>query len=78
MLSCANACPTYLAMKMRKHDRVITPKGLGVVDGVHGDSITVRLIDPRFPLPEWTVFQRKQLRLVRDKKTVENYGEALY
>jgi hypothetical protein len=63
---------------MRKHDRVITPKGLGVVEGVHGDSITVRLIGQRFPLPEWTVFQRKQLRLVRDKKTVENYGEALY
>ena len=49
-----------------------------MVEGVHGDSITVRLIDPRFPLPEWLVYTRKQLRLVRDKKTVENYGEALY
>lgn len=49
-----------------------------MVEGVHGDSITVRLIDPRFPLPEWLVYPRKQLRLVRDKKTVENYGEALY
>ena len=49
-----------------------------MVEGVHGDQITVRLIDPRFPLPEWLVYQRKQLRLVRDKKTVENYGEALY
>ena len=56
----------------------MTPKGVGVVEGVHGDQITVRLIDPRFPLPEWTVFKRKQLRLVRDKKTVETYGEALY
>jgi len=56
----------------------MTPKGLGVVEGVHGDSITVRLIGQRFPLPEWLVYQRKQLRLVRDKKTVENYGEALY
>ena len=63
---------------MKKHARVITPKGVGVVEGVHGDSITVRLIDSRFPLPEWTVFQRKQLRLVRDKKTVETYGEALF
>lgn len=63
---------------MKKHARVITPKGVGVVEGVHGDQITVRLIDPRFPLPEWTIFQRKQLRLVRDKKTVEVYGEALY
>jgi hypothetical protein len=63
---------------MRKHDRVITPKGVGVVEGVHGDQITVRLIDSRFPLPEWTVFPRKQLRLVRDKKTVEVYGEARY
>ena len=78
MLSSANACPTYLAMKMRKHDRVITPKGVGVVEGMHGDSITVRLIGQRFPLPEWTIFQRKQLRLARDKKTIENYGEALY
>lgn len=49
-----------------------------MVEGVHGDQITVRLIDSRFPLPEWTVFPRKQLRLVRDKKTIENYGEALY
>ncbi len=49
-----------------------------MVEGVHGDSITVRLIGQRFPLPEWTIFQRKQLRLVRDKKTVETYGEALY
>lgn len=63
---------------MKKHDRVNTPKGLGVVEGIHGDSITVRLIGQRFPLPEWTIFQRKQLRLVRDKKTVETYGEALY
>ena len=78
MLSFAHVYLTYLAMKMRKHDRVITPKGLGVVEGIHGDQITVRLIDPRFPLPEWLVYPRKQLRLVRDKKTVENYGEALY
>jgi hypothetical protein len=63
---------------MKKHNRVTTPRGVGVVEGIHGDSITVRLIDPRFPLPEWTIFQRKQLRLVRDKKTVETYGEALY
>ncbi len=49
-----------------------------MVEGVHGDQITVRLIDSRFPLPEWTVFPRKQLRLVRDKKTVEVYGEARY
>lgn len=49
-----------------------------MVEGIHGDSITVRLIDQRFPLPEWLVYTRKQLRLVRDKKTVENYGEALY
>ena len=63
---------------MKKYDRVNTPRGLGVVEGVHGDSITVRLIDPRFPLPEWLVYPRKQLRLVRDKKTVETYGEALY
>ena len=78
MLSSVNACLTYLAVKMRKHDRVMTPKGLGMVEGVHGDQITVRLIDPRFPLPEWLVYPRKQLRLMRDKKTVENYGEALY
>ena len=78
MLLCASACLTYSVMKMRKHDRVNTPKGVGVVEGIHGDSITVRLINPRFPLPEWTIFQRKQLRLIRDKKTVETYGEALY
>ena len=63
---------------MKKHDRVTTPKGVGVVEGIHGDSITVRLIGQRFPLPEWTIFQRKQLRLIRDKKTIEVYGEALY
>jgi len=63
---------------MRKHNLVMTPKGLGVVEGIHGDNITVRLIDSRFPLPEWLVYPRKQLRLVRDKKTVETYGEALY
>jgi hypothetical protein len=63
---------------MKKHARVTTPKGVGVVEGIHGDSITVRLIDSRFPLPEWLVYPRKQLRLIRDKKTVENYGEALY
>lgn len=63
---------------MKKHSRVMTPKGVGMVEGVHGDSITVRLIGQRFPLPEWLVYPRKQLRLVRDKKTVENYGEALY
>jgi len=63
---------------MKKHNRVTTPRGVGVVEGVHGDSITVRLINPRFPLPEWLMFPRKQLRLVRDKKTVEVYGEALY
>jgi hypothetical protein len=63
---------------MKKHARVNTPKGVGIVEGMHGDSITVRLIDPRFPLPEWLVFPRKQLRLVRDKKTVEVYGEALF
>lgn len=63
---------------MKKHDRVTTPKGVGVVEGIQGDSITVRLIDPRFPLPEWLVYPRKQLRIVRVKKTVEVYGEALY
>ena len=63
---------------MKKHDRVMTPKGVGMVEGMHGDQITVRLIDSRFPLPEWLVFPRKQLRIVRDKKTVETYGEALY
>ena len=63
---------------MKKHDRVMTPKGVGMVEGVHGDSITVRLIGSRFPLPEWLVYPRKQLRLVRNKKTVETYGEALY
>ena len=78
MLLCANACLIYLVMKMRKHDRVNTPKGVGVVEGIHGDQITVRLIDPRFPLPEWLVYPRKQLRLIRDRKTIENYGEALY
>ena len=63
---------------MKKHARVNTPKGLGIVEGMHGDSITVRLVDPRFPLPEWTIFPRKQLRLIRTKKTVETYGEALF
>jgi hypothetical protein len=63
---------------MRKHDRVITPRGLGVVEGIHGDQITVRLIDPRFPLPEWLVYPRKQLLRYRDAKTIERYSEALY
>lgn len=63
---------------MKKHDRVTTPRGLGIVEGMHGDQITVRLIDPRFPLPEWLVYPRKQLRIVRNKKTVETYGEALF
>ena len=63
---------------MKKHDRVTTPRGVGIVEGIHGDQITVRLINPRFPLPEWLVYPRKQLRLVRDKKTVEVYGESPY
>ncbi len=60
--------------------RVQTPRGLAVFERQDGDEYLVRLINTSdWPFPEWVRFRRSQLRLVRPpKKTVENYGEALY
>jgi hypothetical protein len=64
---------------MKPDARVMTPDGVGVFDRQDGDLYLVRLTPPKgWPFPIWRTYTRRQLKLMRDKRTVETYGEATY
>ena len=64
---------------MKPDTRVSTPKGVGVIDRVEGDQYVVRIPATNgWPFPALHTFNRRDIKLLRDKRTVETYGEALY
>ena len=64
---------------MKPDARVMTPDGVGVVDRVENGQYIVRIPSRNgWPFPSLHTFKRRQLKLLRDKPTVETYGEALY
>jgi hypothetical protein len=64
---------------MKPDTRVATPKGVGVIDRVEDDRYVVRIpADNGWPFPALYTFKRRDIKLLRDKKTVETYGEATY
>jgi hypothetical protein len=59
--------------------RVTTPKGVGVIDRIENGLYVVRIPSRNgWPFPSLHTFKRREIKLLRDKKTVEQYGEALY
>ena len=64
---------------MKPDARVMTPKGVGVVDRMEDGQYIVRIPARNgWPFPSLHAFKRRDIKLLRDKKTVEQYGEALY
>jgi len=64
---------------MKPDTRVATPKGVGVIDRIEGDQYVVRIPATNgWPFPALYTFKRRDIKLMRDKKTVEQYGEATY
>jgi len=64
---------------MKPDTHVTTPKGVGVIDRIEGDQYVVRIPATNgWPFPALHTFKRREIKLMRDKKTVEQYGEALY
>lgn len=64
---------------MKPDARVMTPDGVGVVDRIENGQYIVRIPSRNgWPFPSLHTFKRRQLKLLRDKRTVETYGEALY
>ncbi len=64
---------------MKPDTRVTTPKGVGVIDRVENGQYIVRIPSRNgWPFPALYTFKRREIKLLRDKKTVEQYGEALY
>jgi hypothetical protein len=64
---------------MKPDTRVTTPKGVGVVDRIEDGLYIVRIPALNgWPFPSLHTFKRREIKLLRDKKTVEQYGEATY
>jgi hypothetical protein len=64
---------------MKPDTRVTTPKGVGVIDRVEDGQYVVRIPATNgWPFPSLHTFNRRDIKLLRDKKTVEQYGEATY
>ena len=64
---------------MKPDTRVTTPKGAGVIDRVEDGQYIVRIPSRNgWPFPALHTFKRREIKLLRDKKTVETYGEATY
>ncbi len=64
---------------MKLDTRVTTPKGVGVIDRIENGLYVVRIPSRNgWPFPSLHTFKRREIKLLRDKKTVEQYGEALY
>jgi hypothetical protein len=64
---------------MKPDTRVTTPKGVGVIDRVEEGQYIVRIPSRNgWPFPALHTFKRREIKLLRDKRTVETYGEALY
>ena len=64
---------------MKPDTRVTTPLGVGVIDRIEGDQYFVRIPATNgWPFPSLHAFKRRDIKLIRDKKTVETYGEATY
>jgi hypothetical protein len=64
---------------MKPDTRVTTPKGVGVVDRIEDGQYVVRIPSRNgWPFPSLHTFNRRDIKLLRDKKTVEQYGEATY
>jgi hypothetical protein len=58
---------------------VTTPKGVGVIDRIEDGQYIVRIPSRNgWPFPSLHAFKRRDIKLLRDKRTVEQYGEALY
>jgi len=64
---------------MKPDTRVTTPKGVGVIDRIDNGQYVVRIPSHNgWPFPSLHTFKRRDIKLLRDKKTVEQYGEATY
>jgi hypothetical protein len=64
---------------MKPDTHVTTPNGVGVIDRIEGDQYVVRIPATNgWPFPSLHTFKRRDIKLLRDKKTVETYGEATY
>jgi hypothetical protein len=64
---------------MKPDTRVTTPNGVGVIDRVENGQYVVRIPATNgWPFPSLHAFKRRDIKLIRDKRTVEQYGEALY
>jgi len=64
---------------MKPDTRVTTPKGAGVIDHIKDGQYVVRIPSRNgWPFPSLHTFKRRDIKLLRDKKTVEQYGEATY
>jgi len=64
---------------MKPDTRVTTPLGVGVIDRVENGLYIVRIPSRNgWPFPALHTFKRREIKLLRDKKTVEQYGEATY
>ena len=64
---------------MKPDTHVTTPNGVGVIDRIE-DGLYIVRIPSRigWPFPSLHTFKRREIKLLRDKKTVEQYGEATY
>jgi hypothetical protein len=64
---------------MKPDTHVTTPNGVGVIDRIEGDQYVVRIPATNgWPFPSLHTFKRRDIKLLRDKRTVEQYGEATY
>jgi hypothetical protein len=64
---------------MKPDTHVTTPKGVGVIDRVEDGQYIVRIPSRNgWPFPALHTFKRRDIKLLRDKKTVETYGEAIF
>jgi hypothetical protein len=64
---------------MKPDTHVTTPKGVGVIDRIENGQYIVRIPSRNgWPFPSLHAFKRREIKLLRDKRTVETYGEATY
>jgi hypothetical protein len=64
---------------MKPDTHVTTPLGVGVIDRIEDGQYIVRIPATNgWPFPSLHTFKRRDIELIRDKKTVEQYGEATY
>ncbi len=64
---------------MKPDTRVTTPLGVGVIDRIENGLYVVRIPATNgWPFPALHTFKRREIKLIRDKRTVEQYGEAIF